>query len=243
MHKEKKSVESFNRDVAVNEGYLYTTRARLSSILANRRLTDAALGITQWHGKRVIDIGCGDGTYTVELFDAARPLEIVGIDPAHEAINLARQKADNRAITFQTLSAYTLPYPDNRFDIAQLRGVLHHVDRPFELLHEAFRVARLVVVIEPNGYNPILKIIERFSYYHIEHQEKSYSPAMLDQWVSWSGGVVRSRVYAGLVPMFCPDIIARMLKRIEFAFERIPIINALSCAVYVFAAERTGWVS
>jgi len=102
------------------------------------------------------------------------------------------------------------------------------------------RVARLVVVIEPNGYNPILKVIERFSKYHVEHQEKSYSPAMLNQWVSRSGGVIRTRGYAGLVPMFCPDSVAKVLKRIESAFERIPIINALVCAVYVFAAERTG---
>jgi ubiquinone/menaquinone biosynthesis C-methylase UbiE len=240
MHKEKKAVESFNRDVVVNDGYLYSTQARLSSILANRRLTEAALGITDWHGKRVIDIGCGDGTYTVELFDAVQPIEIVGIDPAHEAISSAKRKAGTRAIHFQALSAYTLPYVGDRFDIAQLRGVLHHVDRPYELLREAMRVARLVVVIEPNGYNPILKLIERFSQYHVEHQERSYSPALLNQWVSWSGGVVRSRVYAGLVPMFCPDMIARMLKHIEFAFERIPIINALSCAVYVFAAERIG---
>lgn len=240
MHKEKKAVESFNHDVEVNEGYLYTTQARLSSILANRRLTEAALGIVDWHGKRVIDIGCGDGTYTIELFDAAHPIEIVGIDPAHEAISLAKRKAGTRAISFQTLSAYTLPYAGDRFNIAQLRGVLHHVDRPYELLREAMRVARLVVVIEPNGYNPILKLIERFSNYHIEHQEKSYSPAMLNQWVSRSGGVIRAWGYAGLVPMFCPDSVAKGLKHIESAFERIPIINALTCAVYFFVAERTG---
>ena len=239
MHKEKKAIDSFNRDVAANDGYLYTTQARLSSIMANRRLTDAALGIVDWRGKRVIDIGCGDGTYTIELFDAAHPVEIVGIDPAREAISLAKQKAGDRPISFQTLSAYTLPYAMDRFDIAQLRGVLHHVDRPFELLREAMRVARLVVVIEPNGYNPILKLIERFSQYHVEHQEKSYSPAMLNLWVSMSGGIIRAGCYAGLVPMFCHDNIAKLFKHIEPAIERIPIMNALTCAVYVFLAERT----
>jgi ubiquinone/menaquinone biosynthesis C-methylase UbiE len=243
MHKENKTIDSFNRDVVDNDGYLYTTQARLSSVMANRRLTEAALGMTEWNGKRVIDIGCGDGTYTVELFDAAQPIEMVGIDPAHEAINLAKQKAGERSISFQALSAYILPYPDNRFDIAQLRGVLHHVDRPYELLHEAFRVARLVVVMEPNGYNPILKLIERFSSYHIEHQEKSYPPVTLNRWVSKSGGIIRTWGYTGLVPMFCPDLVAKVLKRIEFAFERIPIINALTCAQYVFAAERSGGVS
>jgi ubiquinone/menaquinone biosynthesis C-methylase UbiE len=240
VHKEKKSIDSFNRDVAANDGYLYTTQARLSSIMANRRLTEAALGIVDWHGKRVIDIGCGDGTYTVELFDSAQPIEIVGIDPANEAISLAKRRAGDRPISFQTLSAYSLPYAADRFDIAQLRGVLHHVDCACELLQEAMRVARMVVVIEPNGYNPILKLIERYSQYHIEHQEKSYSPAMLNQWVLKNGGLIRSCAYCGLVPMFCSDPIAKMLKWIEPAIEHMPIMNALACAVYVFLAERAG---
>ena len=37
-------------------------------------------------------------------------------------------------------------------------------------------------VIEPNGYNPVLKVLEKVSRYHIEHEERSFFPATLHAW-------------------------------------------------------------
>jgi hypothetical protein len=44
--------------------------------------------------------------------------------------------------------------------------------------------------------------------------------------------------FAGFVPMFCPDWLARFMKSVEPIIERIPVLNALGCAVYVLIAER-----
>ncbi|MCX5828408.1 MAG: hypothetical protein NTV58_10480 [Deltaproteobacteria bacterium] len=44
--------------------------------------------------------------------------------------------------------------------------------------------------------------------------------------------------FAGFVPMFCPDRLARLMKTMEPAIEAIPVLNALACAVYVMAARR-----
>ncbi len=41
------------------------------------------------------------------------------------------------------------------------------------------------------------------------------------------------RSYAGLVPFFCPEPVARVLKTIEPVVERVPVLRALGCAVYV----------
>jgi hypothetical protein len=41
----KKNVTVFNGNVTENGGYLYTTNAPLSSILANKRMTDAILAL------------------------------------------------------------------------------------------------------------------------------------------------------------------------------------------------------
>jgi len=234
IHKNSGSTfQPFNKDVTDNSGYLYTTAAKLSSRLANKRLSDATLCALSFEGKRVIDIGCGDGTYTIELFDRANPTTICGIDPAEKAIEIATTKVENRPISFTTASAYKLPFDDRSFDIAHLRGVLHHMDDPAQALKEAFRVASNVIVIEPNGYNPILKLIEHFSKYHIDHEEKSYPPHRLDRWVNQHGGRVVSKRMIGLVPFFCPDSAAYFLKLIEPLAENIPLINLLSCAVYV----------
>lgn len=231
-------VESFDRDAAHNRGYLYTTNARLSSQLANRRLTEAALGAMDFRGKRILDVGCGDGTYTVELLEKGSPASVYGFDPAQEAIAIAREKVAGRPITFATHDAYAVPLESNSFDVAVLRGVLHHVERPADVLREALRLAPILVVIEPNGYNLVLKCIEKLSRYHREHGEKSYAPSALDRWVRELGAAVRARRWVGLVPMFCPDWFARVLKRIEPFLERTPVLNAAGCAVYVMLVQR-----
>lgn len=231
-------LESFKADLEGNEGYLYTTNARLSSRLANRRCTEAILAMANFRDKRVIDVGCGDGTYTVELLHVGSPASVHGVDPLQEAVAAARTKVDDERVTFATASAVDLPHADDAFDIAVVRGVLHHMTDAPQALREALRVAAQVVVLEPNGYNPGLKLFERFHPYHKAHGEKSYFPATLDRWIQQSGGRVTRRTWAGLVPMFCPDRWAVTLKRVEPGFERIPLLRQVGCAVYVFAAAR-----
>ena len=231
-------VDAFAADAATNQGYLYTTNARLSSRLANRRLTDAVLAVADFRGRRVLDMGCGDGTYTHELAEVGEVASIHGIDPAEEAVKVARAKPGHGPVDFAVSSAYALPYRDDSFDIAVLRGVLHHMGTPVEALREGLRVAPELVVIEPNGYNPALKVLEKCSSYHVEHGEKSYRPTTLDSWVAGVGGTVRTRLYAGFVPMFCPDWMARATKALEPAVEAIPVVRHVGCAVYVFKAVR-----
>jgi SAM-dependent methyltransferase len=232
------NARAFNDDVERNGGYAYTTGARLSSRMANERLTAATLGLADFRGQRVLDVGCGDGTYTVELYDRGEPAFVQGIDPAGAAIEAARKAAGTRKLEFCVGSAYDLPYAAESFDTAYLRGVLHHMDRPVDALHEALRVAGRIVVVEPNGYSPILKLIERVSRYHRGHGEKSYPPHRLRRWTEDLGGQVTAGRFAGLVPMFAPDAVARLLKIVEPLLEATPVLRSVGCAVYVFVATR-----
>jgi ubiquinone/menaquinone biosynthesis C-methylase UbiE len=235
---QRKVIDAFNRDVAENAGYRYTTNASLSSLLANRRLTDLALSSARFRGQKILDIGCGDGSYTFDLYDEGRPAAMHAIDPAEKAIQTAKLNAGSRDITFTCHDAEALPFPGASFDIAHLRGVLHHMLDPAAAVAEALRVAATVIIIEPNGYNPVLKVLERVSRYHREHGEHSFTHATIDRWIAAGAGRVQSRQWAGLVPFFCPDWLARILKAIEPAFERIPGLNLCSCAVYVVVASR-----
>lgn len=232
-------VSIFNYDIKTNKGYLYTTGSPLGSYLANRRLTDAVLEIIDFSRKRVLDLGCGDGTYTLELFVRGHPASIKGVDLADEAVKVAQKKIDSHQVTFEVNSGDELPYESNSFDIVHIRGVLHHMDRPIDGLREALRVASVVVLLEPNGYNPALKLLERFSSYHIKHNEKSYTLMELKRWVSQLGGRIYYRKYVGFVPCFCPDWLAKLLKWVEPLIERIPGINSLLCSDYVLVIKRT----
>lgn len=231
-------VDPFQQDVLKSGGYRYTTEAPLSSRLANRRITDASLESADWRAKRVIDLGCGDGTYTAELFRLGEPASIHGVDPAPAAVSAAQSRADDHRITFAVGRANCLPQGDDEFDLAYLRGVLHHMDSPVDALAEALRVAPMIVVVEPNGYNPGLKVLEKVSRYHREHGEQSFSARRLDRWVESVGGKVVARRFVGFVPMFASDRYARVAKRMEPVLEGRRGLRQAMCAQYVFAAAR-----
>ena len=227
----EKNVAPFDADVRTNEGYLYTTNARWSSILANRRLTDVTREMVALGGRQVIDVGCGDGTYAHELFASCAPASMVGVDAAAEAVAIANRRYGAATLRFETRSVYDLPYPPGSFDVAVVRGLLHHVDDAPRALAGISRVAREVLIIEPNGYNPILKLIERFSAYHRAHGEKSYPPPLLRRWIRALGGTIERQRYAGLVPFFCPNWMAAALQAIEPLVEALPGARQLACAV------------
>lgn len=230
----EKNIRQFNKDISIYSGYLYTTKEKLSCFLANKRFSFAIKEmIGSMKGKTIIDVGCGDGTYTFEMLKY-KPKYILGIDPAKEAIKKASSKnLISKRIKFKVQNIYSLDNLNQTFDIAVVRGVLHHLyDAPTAVM-QLSKIARIIIVLEPNGYNPILKIIEKLSLYHRQHEEKSYFPKKLDLWFEQNHGKIIKRAYCGLVPVFCPDIIALILKKIEPLVENFPILNKIFCSVYV----------
>ena len=228
----------FDHDVETMGSYVYTRGTQLSNRLGMERQSRAIYEATAFAGASVIDIGCGDGAATINLYDDCAPARITAIDPAAKAIAAAEVARKTRNIHFAALSAYDLPYDDNAFDIALMRGVLHHMDRPERAIEEAARVAGTVVVLEPNGYNPMLKIIEKTSRYHIEHGERSYAPSTVDGWLRQAGLVVKRREFCGLVPYFCSDRLARLLRWCEPLVEGMPVLRTIGCGTYVGVGVR-----
>jgi SAM-dependent methyltransferase len=229
----------FDRDARNNSGYLYTATDRLSSTMATERSTRAIVECGQFQGRSVLDVGCGDGFYTIRFWESGKPREMIGLDAAAEAVRVANRNRGDRPITFNVGDSHALPYPDNRFDLVLVQSILHHDDKPTETIREAFRVAPEVLIHEPNGNNLGLKVIERVSRYHREHGEQSYSSRRMRRWVRDAGGTVVRQRFAGFVPMFSPDRLARVMKRIEPMLERTPLLNALGCSVYVVVARRS----
>jgi len=228
----------FDLDVALKGGYQYTTNNKLSSYLANQRQTQATIDMVKLSGRQVIDVGCGDGTYTNEIFVKCHPKKMVGFDLSRKAIAVASKRySGNKNLHFFHGDVYSLPKQE-RFDCAILRGVLHHVDDPKRALAAIACVCDEMFIIEPNGYNPILKLIEKISLYHRVHKERSYPLFKLKKWLSSVGFNVVSCGYVGLVPFFCPDIIARLLKKLEPFFENLFLFKTIICGVYVIHSRK-----
>ena len=233
MSVRERSVRTFEADVAESGGYLYATDERLSCRLANGRVDAAILAAARPQGRRVIDIGCGDGAFTLRWLEAGAS-EVLGIDAAGEAVDAARRRcAAWPNARFEVADVYALERSEQPYDVAIVRLMLHHLYDAPRAVETVCRLAREVVIADPNGYNPILKVIERVSPYHVAHEEKSFAPRSLDRWVEEAGGEVVGREFIGLVPMFSPDWLARACKRIEPLVEATPGLRALGCAQYV----------
>lgn len=232
-----------DEDIRYHGGYVYAVSNKFSSIHANERISEAVLSAFDFSGKKVIDIGCGDGTYTFELLQKGKPAELIATDPAKEAVEFAKKKYISSGIRFYDHSIYNLPFPDGYFDIAVLRGVVHHLDNPGRGLKEAVRVSKQIVMTDPNGYNPGCKIIEKVSPYHRKHKEMSYFPFQHRRWLREAGAEIIRDYYILLVPMFFPDGPARMLARLEPWVEHSRFLCPWLCGTHVRVARNLRYQS
>jgi SAM-dependent methyltransferase len=82
--------------------------------------------------KSLIDVGCGDGRFLLELSRTLPAVRLVGVDTSSRAIGFARAFGPN--LDFRCLDIVSEPV-DERFEIATLIEVLEHVHpsgiRPF----------------------------------------------------------------------------------------------------------------
>jgi ubiquinone/menaquinone biosynthesis C-methylase UbiE len=74
---------------------------------------------TQWKGKRVLEVGCGDGRLTLRLA-AFGPRRIEALDPDIQRIRLARKSRPARysgRISYHVGSSDRLRYHNRLFDV------------------------------------------------------------------------------------------------------------------------------
>ena len=96
-------------------------------------------------GQRVLDVGCGPGTITVDLAARVAPGEVVGLDASAAVLELARAAADEAGVanvSFRTGDATALPFEDGSFDVVHAHQVLQHLSDPVAALREMRRVTR-----------------------------------------------------------------------------------------------------
>ncbi len=238
MLSENPNVAVFERDARTNAGYLYTHTNRLSCKLATQRTTDLILETGEMRGRSVLDVACGDGFYANRFWDRGHPRRLIAADAAASAVAVAARNSDSRSICFLVGDAHHLPFGNDSFDMVLLQSVLHHDDDPFQMIQEAFRVAPRVIIHEPNGGSPGLKVLEKTLSYHRAHNEKSYSSGQMKRWIQAAGASVVYEKKGGFVMMFCPDWLAKTMKFVEPAVERVPLLRSLACAVCVIVGSR-----
>jgi len=93
-----------------------------------------------------LDVGCGDGLF-LELLKK-KGIEGKGLDKSEVAVNKVRQKG-LEAEQFDFVLK-PLPFSDNSFAMVVMLDVLEHLQEPRQLLSEAKRVGKSIVLSVPN---------------------------------------------------------------------------------------------
>jgi len=233
------SIGQFNKDVASHGSYIYN-EGRLSSELASRRTNDEIEKNCSFEGKKILDLGCGDGRYSFYLASKFPVKYVVGIDPADEVIRMNIEKTKSLGlgdkVSFQVGDVYNLEIGDH-FDLVVMRWMMHHLPDPELAIKKAAPLGDMLIIVDPNGWNPVLKYNEHFSKYHIEHGEKSFVLKNVVKWLDRAGYDVRFKKYINLVPMFCPDWMAKICKIFEPIAETIPLVRNICCGQFIIVAE------
>jgi len=102
-------------------------------------------------GARILDVGCGIGTYVRRLRDLSE--HVYGIDIDEQRVRRGSLSLPNLALA----AGEHMPFPNDSFDVIMLHEVIEHVSDDAATLREACRVARpggKVVVYAPNRLYP-----------------------------------------------------------------------------------------
>jgi ubiquinone/menaquinone biosynthesis C-methylase UbiE len=115
---------------------------------------------------RLLDIGCGTGTFASMLEKAQLPVCPMGLDMAEKMCQLAHQKArrisSNPAVRFVAGDSEHIPFADGSFDIVTCSNSYHHYPHQPKVLAEFLRILKpggRVIIIDGFRDNVIGRLI------------------------------------------------------------------------------------
>ena len=100
-------------------------------------------------GQRLLDLGCGTGTFAIAIKRKYQNVEVIGVDPDPKALARALRKTERAALSIQFDQGFAeaLPYLDGTFDHVFSTLMLHHL--PTSVKRAALRQA--CRVLKPGG--------------------------------------------------------------------------------------------
>jgi ubiquinone/menaquinone biosynthesis C-methylase UbiE len=104
---------------------------------------------------RVIDLGCGSGTFTRLLQRAG--YDCIGLDISGKLVEVGRRRHPGLELLQGDIEH--LPFADASFDGVLLSGVVHHFPDPSRCAAEVFRILRpqgRFFAFDPNRTNPFM---------------------------------------------------------------------------------------
>jgi SAM-dependent methyltransferase len=143
----------------------------------------AYFGYERFAGKRVLEIGVGQGTDLTQFANAGAECHGIDITDNHLALTARQFTLRGRSVDLRKADATAIPFPDGYFDGVYSFGVLHHIPEIEAVLAEVNRVLR------PGG-ELMLALYYKWSAFHL------FNKLIMD---GLGHGWLFSKGYAGLL--------------------------------------------
>jgi ubiquinone/menaquinone biosynthesis C-methylase UbiE len=212
-------------DKRFSEGGAFIDRREKEAVLS-------ALGPVD--DKRILEVACGTGRFTVMMAQAGA--DIIGLDISPAMLAQGRQKAQQAGVDdhveFMRGDAARLPFPDDHFDAVFAMRFFHLADRPVTFLRELRRVSKGQVFFDTFNlgstrvlYNKLLPMGSRL--YSRRDVESLLADSGLELQTESHDFVLPYGFYRGL-----PQRIARPFRRVDAALGKTAVGDAVASVSY-----------
>ena len=212
-------------DKRFSEGGAFIDRREKEAVLS-------ALGPVE--DKRILEVACGTGRFTVMM--AQQGADIIGLDISPAMLTQGRQKAKQVGVDdhveFMRGDAARLPFPDDHFDAVFAMRFFHLADRPVTFLRELRRVSKGQVFFDTFNlgstrviYNWLLPMGSRL--YSRRDVESLLADSELELQSEGHDFILPYGLYRQL-----PKGIARPFRRLDTALGDSPIGDKLASVSY-----------
>jgi ubiquinone/menaquinone biosynthesis C-methylase UbiE len=133
-------------DLAVLEEIPHHSREWFETVEENRYTLEpfihSAAQFTRHSGKMLLEVGVGAGTDHLQWARAGARCH--GVDLTEAAISTTKDRLACYGLSsnLQRIDAETLPFPDSTFDLVYSWGVIHHSEKPQQIVREIHRVLK-----------------------------------------------------------------------------------------------------
>lgn len=191
-------------------------------------------------GTHVLEIGCGEGTYTQPL--AETDAHVVALELSAENIKKAQQKQIAHA-TFLVGNAEQTSFKDASFDAVVGVSILHHTDTE-KTLREAYRCLKKggrIVFSEPNLVNPYTFLTVKSKWMRRLHYNTNTETALITY-------IVRSQLrkigfrniavrnFDFLYPL-TPEFLVKPVTALSRVLEHVPLVKEFTGSIVISATK------
>jgi len=120
--------------------------------------------------EKYLDLGCGDGSFTLKVAEVLGAREVYGIDVAGELVDKVRRKGIKAYVA--DLNTDRLPFTDGEFDVVSAFEVIEHLWNTDNMVSEAYRVTKkggLFILTTPNLASWVNRLLLLFGYLPVHY--------------------------------------------------------------------------